>query len=266
MISVIIPVYCNSEEKRTYLVEALNSVKVQSFKDFEVIIIDDNSPFDIKDIVEDISRHQNVIYVRNEQNLRQAGARNLGVKMAKGKFIAFLDHDDIWNENKLEEQYKTITKDLDIGMVFSKLEMKIMPNSSLDILKINQDNIPIISDFLTLFKNGNYIISASGVMVKKQILEEIGLFDERYTSMDDFDAWLKIAENHKIVFIPKILASYRIYGNNTNLSVNMFHDSKLLFCLYLNKFKKENITFKMKMLLKLIKKALALGYYYLKKS
>lgn len=261
-ISVVVPVYCNSLEKEGYLKQALLSVCNQTVSNIELIIIDDASPRDISGLVKEISEKIFTVYRRNELNIRQAASRNLGVSLCTGDFIALLDHDDVWFSDKLEKQYNILQSDLDIGMTFCDLNFLCMDGDvNSNILKVDRRNIPEYSDFITLFRRGNYIITASSVMLRRSVLEAIGGFDIRYSSMDDFDAWLKISLISKIKFISETLLEYRIHSSNANASVDLLLDSKLLYKIYLDRFVKFSGKKKMLMLPKLFKKTLALAYY-----
>lgn len=96
LVSIIIPFYSNKE----WLIECLDSVKNQSYKNYEIILINDGSKEYIEDICSDYS---NLLYIKHK-NLGVSSARNTGILKSKGKYIAFLDSDDLWETNKLEEQ------------------------------------------------------------------------------------------------------------------------------------------------------------------
>ena len=111
-ISVIIPAY-NGEK---YLAETIESVLSQTFKDFEVIVVDDGSTDRTREIAQS---YGNELFYVFKENGGPGSARNAGIKVSKGRFIALLDHDDLWLPEKLEKQISLIKKRLNVGMVFS---------------------------------------------------------------------------------------------------------------------------------------------------
>jgi glycosyltransferase involved in cell wall biosynthesis len=113
LVSVIIPMYGH----RDYVVECLQSVLGQSFQDFEVILINDGSPDDSAEIVRGFVDSSRVRYIE-QQNTGQAGARNRGMREAVGKYVAFLDDDDVWPIDKLDWQVNALEHSPDASMVY----------------------------------------------------------------------------------------------------------------------------------------------------
>ena len=103
-VSVVVPVHCDSEDHEKFLVEALKSIAAQSYRDFEVVLIDDLSPRDVTAVVENIHGLPETRVYRNVMNMGHAQSRNIGVVKARGELIAFLDHDDVWLPGKLDRQ------------------------------------------------------------------------------------------------------------------------------------------------------------------
>ncbi len=225
LISVVMPVYCHTADHRRYLIEALHSVASQTFRDFEVVIVDDLSPIEVEPVVEAMAMPSQVKILRNPAKIGHAESRNRGVETARGEFIAFLDHDDVWLPEKLERQLAVLQANHDAAMVFCDMEV-FGPNRHR--LCMNQSIIPERPSFYWFASHGNYVISASSVLVRKQLLLDIGLFDNRYSTSDDFDAWLKILCRAPILHLPKKLAKYRLHYYNVNYSVDFLNDTRLL--------------------------------------
>lgn len=261
MVSVIIPVYCASEEHEKFLSEALSSVTVQTFRDFEVIIVDDVSPRDISPIISSIKGLPELRVIRNEKNLRHAKCRNLGIEEARGELIAFLDHDDLWDPEKLEKQVAALKADDNAAMVFCGVR-KIGPAAHL--LKIDQTLLPKHPDFEWFMRHGNYVITATSVMVRRSALSDIGLFDPRYTTSDDLDAWLKIVLRWPIAYMKQDLASYRLHSANVNYGVDRLNDTRLLFSHYLAYFRKAPLTRKLRLLKPMARKIAGQIYFRLR--
>src|SRR3990170_2838516 len=111
-VSVIIPTY----NREKYIVETLQSVFAQTFTDYEVIVIDDGSTDNTADVLRPYL--DRIVYIR-KPNGGQGSARNVGIKVAKGEYIAFLDSDDLWMPEKLELQVKYLDNNKDAGLVFT---------------------------------------------------------------------------------------------------------------------------------------------------
>jgi glycosyltransferase involved in cell wall biosynthesis len=262
LITVVIPVYCHTADHQVFLTEALESVAAQTFRDFEVVLVDDASPIDIESLVQSAEGLTQVRILRNEHNLGHARSRNLGVQAALGTLIAFLDHDDLWWPEKLARQLAVLQANEDAAMVFCDLEM-MGPHAHR--MHLDQSIIPGRPDFCWFVSHRNYVITASSVLVKKQVMLDIGLFDSRYTSCDDFDAWLKILRLAPIVHLPEKLAKYRLHQHNINYAIDLLNDNKLLTALIWSHWKSAGPTEKLRLLPPLARKLAGRVYFTLRK-
>jgi len=260
LVSVIIPVYCASEEQEEFLREALESVANQTFRGFEVIIIDDASPRDISPVLSSVGHLPDLKVIRNAENLRHAESRNVGIRVARGEFVAFLDHDDTWAPEKLERQLETFLRHLDAGLVFCAVRTF---GSHAHALKIDQSTIPRRPDFEYFMRHGNHIITASAVMVRRDLLHEIGLFDSRFSTSDDLDAWLKIVRRRPIIFMEQPLVGYRLHSSNVNYAVDRANDTRLLFAQYVDYFRKAPLAAKLRLLKPMARKVAGQVYFRL---
>lgn len=209
-ISVIIPTY----NRQKLLARAIESVLNQTFKDFELIIVDDGSTDNTKEVVREFQKRDSRIkYIWQENSGAPARPKNTGIKNAKGNYIAFLDDDDEWLSEKLEKQLELFEGlESDLGFV------------GCNILVINESNkkiwreykIPRYSSqiFFEELLEGNFILTSSSIMIKKEVLDKIGLFDENLKFGDDWDLWLRIAKKYKFDFAPEFLIKYYIHGGN----------------------------------------------------
>lgn len=257
-ISVIIPIYCHTSDHEMFLSETLRSVAVQTYRDFELILVDDCSPLDITSRVESISGIPCTRVIRNQANLGHAESRNAAIRIANGDYIAFLDHDDIWLPEKLQRQMEVLKSNPEAAMVFCKMEM-FGPKAGR--LAIDQNIIPERPDFYWFMRHGNYTISASSVLIKKKYLIDIGLFDNRYTTSDDFDAWLKVLMRAPIIFLPEALARYRLHDSNVNYSVDRYNDTKLLWNIWMQYWQKAPVLEKLKISPRMARKLLSRVYF-----
>jgi glycosyltransferase involved in cell wall biosynthesis len=206
LISVVIPAH-NAEK---YLAEALESVRSQAFSDYEIIVIDDGSTDRTAEIA---SRYDGVVLL-SQSNRGEAGARNTGIRAARGKYVAFLDADDVWLPSKLEKQAAhlvahpwTVWTYTD-ALVFDSATRRTICRIG-ERIRLHEGEIarPLLLR--------NFIPSATPV-VKKTALTEAGLFDEaRERRMGvDWSMWLRLAERHAATLIDEPLAMIRKHASN----------------------------------------------------
>ena len=200
-VSIIIPTY----NRATSLGTAIQSVLNQTYKDFEIIVVDDFSSDNTEKVVREF-QDQRISFIRHPENRGSGCARNTGIDRAKGRFIAFQDSDDIWLPGKLMKQIEALSKACDeVGVVYtgyirkdSGVE-KYFPES---YVKEKQNNI------LRQLVRGN-IVGTPTAIVKRECFEKAGLFDEELSNLEDWELWLRIAKDYLFIFIdePLVIAS-----------------------------------------------------------
>ena len=204
-ISVIIPTY---NRKKT-LARAIQSVINQSLSPFEILIIDDGSNDGTEEWVKE--NFQNIKYIY-QNNRGVSSARNIGIKNANGDWIAFLDSDDEWLPNKLHEQVKAIESNPKIKF-FHTNEIWIRNGVRVNQMKKHK-------------KYGGYIfekcldicrVSPSSVLIRKEVFDNIGVFDESLRVCEDYDLWLRITSKYPVVFLDEPLI-YKYGGHADQLS------------------------------------------------
>ncbi len=233
IISVIIPVY-NSEK---FIKETIESVLNQTYKDFEIIIIDDGSSDNSLKCVESFMKGTD-IKVMKQNNSGPSSARNLGIKSALGKYRAFLDSDDIMMPDRLELQVRALEEDRNIGLVYTDLmtfnESGIVYNSKKRYITPHSGSVLnrlLVENFIT----------TSTVMVRKECLDNVGYFDEKLKHSEDYKMWLKIAMKYKIGYVDLPLVKYRYHENS--LSSNKITITASSYKV-VEEFWKENIEYK----------------------
>lgn len=214
-VSVIIPLYNGAK-----LIErTLDSVLAQTYKDYEVILVNDESPDDVGEVVNDyIEKHSGTDFIYIEQkNKGLGGARNSGIRQASGEIIAILDQDDIWYSNKLEKAVKAFQNNPGIAIISHDLHDR----KGGEISGIRRNGPGAKDMHRALLYSGN-LLSTPAVTFRKKILEDIGYFSESKSAYlcEDYDLWLRAAKaGHLFHFIPQILGSYTLHDNNfTNSS------------------------------------------------
>ena len=195
LISVIIPNYNSGK----FLGEAIESVVNQTYKNIEIIVINDGSTDNTEEIAKKWQkRDERVRYLKHKENKGPSAARNTGIKNSRGEYIAFLDADDVWLPKKIEIQINKIN-DLDADLVFSNWYIW-EPIKNVRVKAFNSNPLGNKEDLLCLFIKKNFG-NPSTALLKKSSLEKIGLFDESLKSSEDYDLWLRfILKGMKIVF------------------------------------------------------------------
>ena len=210
MFSIIIPTFNRSID----LKRALTSLKYQLYKYFEVLICDDGSTDNTPEVVADFSNDLNIKYIKIANSGRPSIPRNLGIANAKGKYIAFLDSDDWWHENKLQLAFEYLENGADL--VYSDF-YRVKSLTEKEIVSVRDLKTNITTDLL---KNGNAICNSS-VVVRKSILDKVGFFNEgqEYIAWEDFDLWLRISKiSNRFVHISQPLVYYWFGGGNISTS------------------------------------------------
>ena len=190
-ISIIIPVY----NRIKLLPRSIDSILNQTYKNFELIIIDDCSNDDIKKIIKNYKDNR-IKYIRNKKNMGVSYSRNIGIKKSMYDLIAFLDSDDKWLPDKLNQQLQYFEKNPDINIVHTE-EIWIRNGVRVNQKKHHKKNggdIFIPSLELCL-------MSPSSIMIKKHIFNKYGYFDESMPVCEDYDMWLRVSAFEKVGFI-----------------------------------------------------------------
>lgn len=209
LVSVILPTY----NCANFLPASIGSILSQTYHSYEIIVIDDGSTDNTKEVL--VPFIQRITYINLEQNKGLPAARNVGIRSAQGKYIAFIDADDLWMPEKLQTDIEYFGKYQDAGMVYSLHTNIDAEGCVLDgALK---KRLPAGNIFNQLFSEQNFII-ASSVIVRKEVFETTGLFDEQLFNCQDWDMWLRIAFYFKVAGINKPLVKYR--HNPHSLSKN----------------------------------------------
>ncbi len=192
--SVIIPTY----NRENFLATAVNSVLGQTFQDFELIIVDDDSTDQTEQLIKAL-KDKRLKYIKIDHRGVSA-ARNTGIQHSRGQFISFLDSDDIFKGTKLEITYKYI-QDFPNHMIFHTEELWYRNDKIL-----NQKNIHKKPEG-NVFANSLKLccIGMSTAVVKKTLFNQIGLFDEKFSACEDYELWLRATALHPVKLIPEIL-------------------------------------------------------------
>ncbi|MDN5283941.1 MAG: hyaD 1 [Mucilaginibacter sp.] len=203
-LTVLIPTYnCGK-----YIEECIISVINQKYTDYELIIIDDGSNDNTEEIVNNIN-DKRIAYLKNPVNMGIVATLNRGLDIAKGKYIARMDADDIMLGNRLGDQVDFLDQNADYGMVGGWYQIIDENGALLKTLETSSD-----AEFLKLgllFRNQ---FAHPSVTMRTDLARKLR-YDQNYIYCEDHDLWIRFAEVSKVMNLPRLYLTYRWYGNNT---------------------------------------------------
>lgn len=227
-VSIIIPVFNQCD----FLKDTLKSVKEQSFKNYECIIIDDGSTDNTAQVAKEYCDGNRIKYFYQE-NKGLAGARNTGIKLARGKYINFIDADDLMYEDFLKNMVNKLENEIDVDVLSCAWDV-IDENGKKIIPRVG----PVKSNnyFRDLVLKNLFPVHA--VILKRNIFNKIGVFNEGLAALEDWDMWLRIAiKGYKFGTIDNIGVSYRRHKKCMTLDLKrMTENLKLFLDIFFNSF------------------------------
>lgn len=228
-ISVIIPTYNRGKS----IIQSINSVLEQTYHNLEILIVDDCSTDDTEYLISKIDDPR-VKYIKLKENKGASFARNIGIKIATGKYISFQDSDDIYKNNKIEKQYiNLIKKNSDFD--FCKICLHL--NNSFKVIFPSQYQQRSIAKkkIIEELCNGNFV-STQSILVKNTVIKN-NLFDIDFPRLQDYDLALRIIPNYKVSYTKEVLVD--LYRKKDSIGSNL---TKLIKSFYLLSLKKYNIN------------------------
>lgn len=216
-ISVIIPAYNASAT----VLETIHSVQIQTFSDFEIVVVDDGSTDNTLAILQSINDER--LRIISSKNGGVASARNLGISQAVGDFISFLDADDLWTPQKLELQLDALLKNPSASVAYSFTE-------SIDeygTLLGRGSRYPIEGNVYAKLLLSNFLYSGSNPLVRKTAIDAIGGFDRAYAPCEDWNFYLRLAARYEFVVVPRYQILYRQLSNSMSAKVDVMRNGGL---------------------------------------
>jgi glycosyltransferase involved in cell wall biosynthesis len=211
LISIIIPTYNRKLIVEGAIVSALN----QTLKDFEIIVVDDGSADGTREYLESLNLPIKII---SKENSGVSSARNAGIKEASGMYVAFLDSDDSWLPNKLEMQVKYLESHTDIPLVYTdeyiEVNGEMLSQTRFERANVDDD---IKNNFLLSGFIQKTPIHTSAVMIRKNVLEEVGFFNETLKIHEDSELWNRVSKKYKFGYIDTPLAVFRYKDGEDHL-------------------------------------------------
>jgi glycosyltransferase involved in cell wall biosynthesis len=210
-VSVIIPMF----NAQNFILETLKNLFLQTFNDFEVVIINDGSIDNSFSLVKQVDDPRIVLI--DQKNSGVSVARNTAIMRARGEFVAFLDADDLWHTAKLETQVKQLERHTDIDFCYTDRDLFDDVEGLNLSIEIDSDSIEKQQLFPLLLKHNH--IHCSSVMVRRSIFAKIGLFDVMLAASEDSDLWIRAAKSNTVLRIASVLSFYRRHDTNTINSI-----------------------------------------------
>lgn len=235
-VSVIIPTY-NRED---FICETIQSVLDQTYKDFEIIVVDDGSKDNTK---KKLGVFGSKIKLIEQKNSERAVSRNNGVKNSNGEYIAFLDSDDLWLKDKLEKQIEILDNDKNTILTYGQ-SLRIDEKSKK--IKIAKRQLEGFSgEVFEKLLNRNFIVSATP-MIRREYFEKTIGFETKYIPYEDWEFWLRFSLLGKFYFINKPLSYYRIHKQQSVKLLAAERIEEVTTLLLENSFNLKNISDKIK--------------------
>jgi len=203
----VVSVVMSTYNREKYICDAIKSVLDQTYKDFELVIIDDGSTDEtLKKI--NFFKDDRIKYYYQD-NAGQNSARNAGINLSHGKYIAMIDSDDIWHKDKLKKQVEILDKNHDIGLVYCGTVFIDENNGSV----YKKPLVGYKGDILDKLLMTNFLYNGSCPLFRKNCTEKVGLFDTSFKRMTDWEFYLRFSIYYKFWGIEEYLLYYRIHNS-----------------------------------------------------
>lgn len=219
LVSVIVPNYNYS----AYVSEAIESALDQSYANIEVIVVDDGSTDDSIRVLEGFGSKIKLI---KQANAGVARARNYGVANSSGEYIAFLDADDLWMPDKIDRQVARLIADPEVGLVHVGVT-EIDGKGQTVGERIDGMEGDVTKELL-LLERSVVLGGGSGFIVRRDLFESVGGFDEKLSTSADWDFFVRVSRLARLGFVPEPLLRYRLHGSNMHQNVKLMESEMLL--------------------------------------
>lgn len=206
LVSVIITTY---KRKSDILSKAIDSILNQDYKNLELFVVDDSpNDYEFRTEVEEYCNSINdprFNYIKQSKNMGACVARNTGIMKSKGKYVCFLDDDDIYLPNKIKKMVSAIEEDDDIVLVYSDIAMYKNNKLHHKFSDIQKPHDGFVYDKIM---ETNFIGPTSIALLRKDALEKVGMFDPEMEASQDWDVWIRISKIGKVKYVDEVLFNY----------------------------------------------------------
>jgi glycosyltransferase involved in cell wall biosynthesis len=211
-ISVVIPTHNRAE----LLALAIRSALGQTFREIEIIVVDDASSDHTPKVVESFGSDK-IRYVRHENCRGPAAARNSGIDQACGEYVAFLDDDDEWFPRKLELQMEVMRKSpSSVGLVYSGYVVVDSQSGKVLGERVPEKRGDLSKEMLV----ENHIGGTTCALIRRNCFESVGVFDERLPPFEDYDLWIRLSQQFQFDYVKEALFRYCIHSNNISSNLD----------------------------------------------
>jgi glycosyltransferase involved in cell wall biosynthesis len=206
-VSAIIPTYNYAR----YVVAAVESALSQSFEDLEIVVVDDGSTDDTRETLRHLGAR--IRYIP-QAHRGLAATRNVGIGVSRGRYLAFLDSDDLWLPDKVSMQVARLDAEPAVGLVYTEATL-FNDESATEIPHSHWSEHPSGKILPWLLRHN--VVPSPTPMVRRELFEKVGPFDERLSSCEDWDMWIRIAQVSEFAYVDRVLARYRVHSANMSL-------------------------------------------------
>ncbi|MCP4649291.1 MAG: glycosyltransferase [PVC group bacterium] len=216
LISVLMPAY----NAKQYIKEAIESIINQTFKDFEFIIIDDNSKDNTWDIIQEYAhKDSRIVALKNDENLKLSKTLNKGLAQAKGKYIARMDADDISVPDRFQKQINYMERYPEVGILGGAMELRDINDKFIGIRKYS-----VMDEKIKKYIYRYCPFCHPAIMLKKDVLNQVGGYNEQWNPAEDYDLYFRIGKITKFANLKDILIKYRVVPQSmtTGLTNEMY--------------------------------------------
>ena len=210
LVSVIIPNY----NYGLYLGQAIESVLAQTYKNVEIIVVDDGSTDNSQQV---LANYGDKIKWFKQTNQGVSKARNRGISDSKGEIIAFLDSDDVWLPQKLEKQVHLLLSDSELGLVHCGNQE--FDKSGKQLEKRLDGMAGYVAEEMLRWQRPVILGGGSAVIVRRSVFDKVDGFDPNVSPVEDWEFYYRVSKNYKVGFVPEVLMNYRIHGGNNHLNI-----------------------------------------------
>jgi teichuronic acid biosynthesis glycosyltransferase TuaG len=219
LVSVIIPYY----KKERYIEATIRSVLNQNYKNLEILIVyDDSNKSDLGLIKKIIKFNKKIKLIINKKNIGAANSRNKGIKKCRGKYISFIDSDDLWKKNKIKSQLEFMKKN-NVTISHTSYEIINENNNKIGIMKVKKDLV-----YRDLIYSCD--IGLSTVMINSKIKKKLNF--PNIKTKEDYVLWLKLSKKNKIYGIQKNLVLWRKNNNSLSYTIQKIKDAFTVYSKY----------------------------------
>jgi glycosyltransferase involved in cell wall biosynthesis len=206
-VSVIIPAYNNA----AYLAEAIDSVLSQTYRSLELIVVDDGSTDETRDVVRTYQERDNRVRYLFQSNRGPSAARNYGMREARGKYIAFIDADDVWMPPKLQQQVAAISRDKSIGFVYCDT---VFVDRARRVIRDYVRKIRLVSGDIAFDLFNDFFLITSAVVIRASCCGTAGYFREDMRVGEDYEYFLKLAYRYRGAVVGEKLMIRRVRSDS----------------------------------------------------